>query len=99
MLVPEQAFDSKWAVLVACGHTEVEEVSTVLSLKLIAIVLNCSLSELLLAVCIFAAGFPALGCCNPCGAESVAFFCLKLPWFYKVLEIRVENILLFCNPH
>ena len=73
MLVSEQALLSKGAVLGACRQAEVEEVSTVLFLELVAVLFNCSLSELLLAVCQFAAGFPALGSCNPCGAESVTY--------------------------
>ena len=78
MLVPEQALLSIGAVLGACRQAEVEEVSTVLVLELVTVLFNCSLSELLLAVCQFAAGFPALGRCNPCGAESVTFTLLKL---------------------
>ena len=93
MLVAEQALLSEGAVLGARRQTEVEEVSTVLILELVAVNFNCSLSELLLAVCKFAAGLPALGSCNPSRAESVAFSLLKVLYIHEVLKLRVVHFM------
>ena len=68
--------------------------STVLVLELVTVFFNCSLSKLLLAVCIFAAVFPALGRCNPRGAESVTFSLLEVRCVHKVLEFRIVHLLL-----